>query len=169
MSRTMKPLSHRAFFDPTPPPASFPYPYLGCLGGLARAPVGVNADDIPAPTVRAVGVLWGIAVPFADRARATHVDAVGACSLAQGARLRWIVQVVSHERRRRRRNGGREVDTLCRWSLKTYDFSDYGHSVVSADDFDAHWAWGGVCSGADDGHGSEEEEGSGLHDDWFIW
>ena len=57
------------------------------LGCLARAPVGINADDIPVPTVRARGVLGGKAVAFPDRARAPDVDAVGACSLAQGARL----------------------------------------------------------------------------------
>ena len=42
-----------------------------------------------------------------------------------------------------------------------YDFTDYGQSV-SSEDFDTHGAWGGVCDGADDGHGGDDEEG-GLH------
>ena len=40
----------------------------------------------------------------------------------------------------------------------TYHFTNDGHSIAS-EDFDAHCAWNGVGHGAEDGHGSEEEEG----------
>ena len=60
-----------------------------------------------------------------------------------------------------------ELQVLCSLSLKgkTYNFTDQGQSV-SADDFDAHWAWSGVCQGGDHGHGSDDEE-AGVHDEWF--
>lgn len=49
--------------------------------------------------------------------------------------------------------------------LETYDFTDQGHSVVAANNFNAHLGWQSGCHGGGDGHGSNEEA---LHHDGGV-
>ena len=61
---------------------------------------------------------------------------------------------------------GRRLDSTTEVKLlllNTYDFTDHCLSV-SSDDFDAHWAWSGVCHGGGDGHRGDDEE-CFLHDE----
>ena len=81
------PIPPRQEHQPRTRPSRPTPPFSADSGSIARAPVGINADDPPIATVGARSVLGGLAVALADGARAADVNAVGACSLAQGARL----------------------------------------------------------------------------------
>ena len=97
------------------------------------------------------------------------MNAISAGSLLPVQRARLDDQVlVSHGTKRLKLSSHFSVN---REGRETYNFADDCASVVLADDFDAHEAWGRVRhDGGGDGDGSEdeEEEEGVLHDEWMI-